>query len=160
MPNFPATADVDPNETRSFELIPPGWYAAHLVDSYTRAAKSGEGEYINMTFELLNAPYANRKVWEMLNLWHSNPTTVQIANQQRIEIITAMGRPNATTTEELYGIPVMIKLTIREDRTGKYEPQNAIKGYKPYGNVPPAAAVANTPARSAPSAAAKKPWEK
>lgn len=164
MPAFPQTAEVDPNDVRTFELIPPGWYAAQMVNSEQKAAKTGNGEYLNLEFDLLDAPYANRKVWTMLNLWHANPETVRIANQQRLELLQALGKPHAQTTEELYGIPVMIKLAIREDKSGTYEPQNTIKGFKPYGGATPAraagfAGAAPRPA-AAPAPAARKPWEK
>jgi hypothetical protein len=164
-PAFPQTAEVDPNDVRSFELIPAGWYAAQMVASEAKSAKSGAGEYLNLEFDLLDAPYANRKVWLMLNLWNANPEAVRIANQQRLELLMALNKPNAQTTEELHGIPVMLKLGIREDRSGKYEPQQVIKGFKPYGSATPARAAGGFPAAAprqaaAPAAAAKKPWEK
>lgn len=164
MPAFPQTAEVDPNETRNFELIPPGWYAAQMVNSEQKSTRNGAGEYLNLEFDLLDAPYANRKVWLMLNLWHSNNDTVRIANQQRLELLMALGKSHAQTTEELYGIPVMLKLGIREDKSGQYEPQNNIRGFKPYGNATPARAAggfAGQAPRQAPAApVAKKPWEK
>lgn len=164
MPAFPQTAEVDPNDVRSFDLIPPGWYAAQMVSSEQKQTRNGAGEYINLEFDLLDPPFVNRKVWHMLNLWHSNADTVRIANQQRLELLTALGKPNAQTTEELYGIPVMLKLGIREDKSGQYEPQNNIRGFKPYGSAPPAhagGAFAGGAARQAPApATARKPWEK
>lgn len=163
-PAFPQTAEVDPNEVRTFELIPAGWYAAQMVDSKHEAAKSGNGEYLKLEFDLLDAPYANRKIWLNLNLWHANEEAVRIANQQRLELLQALGKPNAQTTEELHAIPVMIKVGIREDKSGKYEPQNIIKGFKAYGSATPARAAgfsgATRPAAAAPVADTRKPWQK
>jgi hypothetical protein len=165
MPAFPQTVEVDPSEARNFELIPPGWYAAQMVNSEQKATRNGAGEYLNLEFDLLDAPYVNRKVWLMLNLWHSNNDTVRIANQQRLELLMAMNKTHAQTTEELYGIPVMLKLGIREDKSGQYEPQNTIKGFKPYGGASFVAKPGNfagAAPRQAPAApaAARKPWEK
>lgn len=164
MPVFAATAEVDPNDVRSFEIIPPGWYNAEMVDSEIKAAKSGSGEYVSLQFALLDPPHVNRRVFVTLNLWNASAEAVRIANQQRLELLTALGRPNAQTTEELYGIPVCLKVAVREDRSGQYEPRNEVKGFKPAtagtaaapaGRAAPAAQRA-----AAPAPAARKPWEK
>lgn len=167
MPAFPQTAEVNPNDVRSFELIPAGWYAAQMVKSEQKTAGTGNGEYLNLEFDLLDAPFVNRKVWQMLNLWHTSAEAVRIANQQRLELLMALGKPNAQTTEELHGIPVMLKIGIKEDKSGKYEPQNVIKGFKPYCSATPARANGGFPAAAprqaaapAAAAAAKKPWER
>lgn len=163
MPAIPQTADVDPNDVRTFDLIPNGWYAAQLVDSKHEAAKSGNGEYLKLEFDLLDAPYANRKVWVNLNLWNANEEAVRIANQQRLELLQALNKPNAQTTEELYAIPVMLKIGTREDKSGKYEPQNVVKGFKAIpGAAPPRAAGFGgaRPATAAPAVDQRKPWQK
>lgn len=160
MPAFNATAEVDPSEARSFELIPPGWYNAEMIDSEIRATKSGNGEYISLQFALLDPPHVNRRVFVNLNLWNASAEAVRIANQQRLELLMALGKPNAQTTEELHGIPVMLKLGIREDKTGQYEPRNEVKGFKPVAGVTPRAAAVAPRAQAPAAAAARKPWEK
>lgn len=157
MPSFPATAEVDPNEARSYDIIPAGWYNAELVESEVRTAKSGNGEYISLQFALLDPPFVNRRVFVVLNLWNTNAEAVRIANQQRMELLSAVGRPTAQTTEELYGIPLMIKLAVRKDPNGVYEDRNDIKGFKPAAGAAPRPAGATRPAAPA---AARKPWEK
>jgi len=158
MPAFPQTAEVSPDDIRSFELIPPGWYNAELIDSDIKSAKSGNGEYLNLQFSLLDAPHVNRRVFVALNLWNSNEDAVRIANQQRLELLTAVGKPNAQTTEELYSIPVCIRIAVREDKTGQYEPRNEVKGFRPASGARPAAPAAARPVAAVP--AARKPWEK
>lgn len=161
MPSFPATAEVDPNEARSYDIIPAGWYNAELVESEVRTAKSGNGEYISLQFALLDPPFVNRRVFVVLNLWNTNAEAVRIANQQRLELLTAVGRPAAQTTEELYGLPLMLKLTVRKDPNGQYEDRNEVKGFKPATGASsrPVAAAAPRPAAAAP-AATLKPWQK
>lgn len=158
-PAFPQTAEVDPNESRSYDVIPPGWYNAELVDSEVKSAKSGNGEYISLQFALLDSPHANRRVFMILSLWHANADTVRIANQQRMELLTAVGRPAAQTTEELYGIPLMIKLGVRKDPNGVYEDRNDVKGFKPVAGVAQRP-TATRPAAAAPVADTRKPWQK
>lgn len=162
MPAFNATAEVDPSEARSYEPIPPGWYNAEMVDSEIKATKSGTGEYISLQFALLDPPHVNRRVFVNLNLWNASAEAVRIANQQRLELLTALGKPNAQTTEELYGLPLMLKLSVRKDPNGQYEDRNEVKGFKPAtgGTAPrPVTGAAHRPAAAAP-AAARKPWEK
>ena len=160
MPAFPQTAEVNPDEVRSFELIPAGWYNAELVDAEIKSAKSGNGEYLNLQFSLLDPPHVNRRVFVSLNLWNSNAQAVQIANQQRLELLHAVGKPNAQDTAEILGIPVQLRLTIREDRTGQYEPRNEVKGFRAVANAT-ARPVAPSAARpTAPAVPAAKPWQK
>lgn len=160
MPSFPQTAEIDPNDTRSYDVIPAGWYNAELVGSEVKTAKTGNGEYISLQFALLDPPHVNRRVLTILSLWHTSADTVRIANQQRMELLSAVGRPAAQTTEELYGIPLMVKLAVRKDPNGQYEDRNDIKGFKPAAGAAPRPASAPRATTAAPAAAAKKPWEK
>lgn len=160
MPAIPQTAEIDPNEIRTYELIPPGWYNAEMVNAEVKMAKSGNGEYLNLEFSLLDPPHAQgRRVWLTLNLWNANAEAVRIANQQRYELLAALGKPNAQDTAELLGIPVCLRVAVREDKTGQYEPRNEVKGFRAAAG----AAVVNRAVQAVaarPTPAAAKPWQK
>jgi hypothetical protein len=158
MPSIPQTAEVNPDDIRSFDLIPPGWYNAELVDAEVRTAKSGNGEYLSLQFSLLDAPHVNRRVFVSLNLWNSNSEAVRIANQQRFELLTALGKPNAQDTAELMGIPVALRLAVKEDKSGMYEPRNEVKGFRAVSGAAPRPMSSAPAAR--PAAPAAKPWQR
>lgn len=162
MPAIPQTVEINPDEVRTYDLIQPGWYNAEMVASEIRPTNKGTGEYLNLQFALLDPP-VNRRVFVTLNLWNVSEEAVRIANQQRLELLTALGRPNAQTTEELHGIPVCLKIAVKEDKSGKYEPRNEVKGFKPATTgASPAPAARGAPAapRAAAPAATLKPWQK
>lgn len=154
MPAIPQTAEVNPEDIRSFELIPAGWHNGELVDAEVRTAKSGNGEYLNLQFSLLDPPYANRRVFVSLNLWNTNAEAVRIANQHRLELLAACGKPNAQDTAELMGIPVALRIAIREDKSGMYEPRNEVKGFRAAAGAAPRSASAPKPGAFVPPAAA------
>lgn len=155
MAAIPQTAEVNPDDIRSFELLPAGWYNAEMVDAEVKQAKSGNGEYLNLQFSLLDPPHVNRRVFVTLNLWNANPEAVRIANQQRLELLTALGKPNAGDTAELLGIPVCLRVTVREDKTGQYEPRNEVKGFRPVAGAASRPVAPRTGGFTPPSAPAQ-----
>jgi hypothetical protein len=138
----------------SFELIPPGKYAAMVTDIKPKETKSG-GKMLAITFDLTEQ-YAGRKVFENLNLMHANEVVRNIARRQICQLLAAAGvEPEgfalrvSSLMEALHGREIVIKLAVEEDKTGKYEPQNRIKGY--YEFSPRTEAQAQVQQRAAPA---------
>lgn len=145
----------------SFAPIPAGTYLAHITESDVAPLKSGKGTGLKLTFEILDGQFKGRKLWENLNIQHTNPDTQKYAQQDLSAICHATGNIKLTETSALHFKPVKIKVTIRP-ASGGYDEGNAIKGYenasgaKPAAFSAPAAPAANAPAAapSAPAAAA------
>ena len=55
--------DVDPRQ--AFELLPVGWYTAMITGSEMKATKAGDGEYLNLTIQIVEGEYEGRLVWEI-----------------------------------------------------------------------------------------------
>lgn len=160
------TGSVEKRES-NYELLPAGWYTAQVTDSEIKPLKSGNGQAIKLTFDILSEAYRGRKVWAQLNVRHSNPEAERIAQQQLRELCESIGLARFSDTVELHNKPVQIKIKIREDKTGQYEPQNDVTGYKSAGGgaspMPSAAAAARpaAPSANAPVAGpATPPWQK
>ena len=132
-----------------FDLLPPGWYSAEIVDSEIKEGK--KGPYINWTFQIIGKP---NKIWTITSL--GNEISLEILKT----IATCCGHRNPNyiaDTEELHGKRCQIKVKIKTDESGTYEPKNEISGYKPMdgkatavnNNIPPAhiaaAAIAKPP---------------
>jgi len=127
-----------------FEPIPEGKYVAMITDSEMRQTKAMDGEYLKLTFEIIDGPYQSRLVWTNLNLRNKNPKAVEIANRNLASICRAVHHLTPLDdSQALHNKPLKIKVTIREAQNG-YDASNEIKGYSPAADAPPQ--VAGAPA--------------
>ena len=69
--------DVEPEF--GFEAIPAGHYLAAISDSQMKVTKTGNGEYLELTFQVIEGQYKNRRVWSRLNLNNPSQQAVDIA---------------------------------------------------------------------------------
>ena len=159
--SFDATA-VAPQESRS--ILPAGTYNARIIESDVKPLKSGNGEGLSLTFEILDGPSAKRRVWASLNTKHTNPVAQNIGQQQLSSICHATGVFKLTETSQLHNRPLKIRVKIRKDE--QYGDKNEIGGYEPIGgNATPPIQTQQAPmpqAPQAPAAAGPKPspWAK
>lgn len=175
MAQFQFDTNNAPKRENSYELLPAGWYTAQVTESEIVPLKSGMGQALKLTFEVLSEGYRNRKVWARLNVQHrGSPQAEQIAQQQLRELCESIGVVRMQDTVELHNKPVQIKVKIRKDDSGQYEDQNEVTGFKPAGagqpiaggipqraSVPPAnAPVAGPAAAPAAAAGSTPPWAK
>lgn len=112
--NFDATK-VDPNT--SFEPIPAGKYTAVITASEMKPNKAGTGQYLELTFTIIEGEHQNRQLWARLNLEHPNEVAVKIARGQLSAICRAVGVLQPRDSVELHNLPLMItvKCKRRED---------------------------------------------
>lgn len=159
--------DYDVQE--GFDVLPPGWYTAEIVDSEIRNGKSSGKPYVQWVFQIDGKP---NKVW----------TVTSIGNDVSMRILKTMAHccghknPNyIQDTEELHGRRCQVKLAIEKDDNGDYEAKNVIKAFKPIeksqtaGVIPAGFPAANIPIASSPAIAAppvekaqqqRMPWDK
>lgn len=147
--NFNA-ANVDPQV--AFEPIPGGWYDCMIVASEQKANSAGTGSYISLTVKVLAGSHANRQVFDNLNLDHPNVVTKEIAEKRLSAYCHATGVIQLQDTQQLHGIPISVKIGIKIDKTGQYEPQNDIRAVRALGQGVPAGATGVAPAGSIPPA--------
>jgi hypothetical protein len=173
MAQFNFDTNNAPKRENNYELLPAGWYTAQVTESELVALKSGQGQALKLTIEVLDDGYRNRKVWARLNVRHSgSPKAEQIAQEQLRELCESIGVVRMQDTVELHNKPFSVKLKVRKDDTGQYEDQNEVTAFKPAGGSPAhgqamAAGMAQraaAPASAAPAAAAAggatPPWAK
>lgn len=168
-----------PKRENNFDLLPAGWYTAQVTESDIVPLKSGMGNALKLTFEVLSDGYRNRKVWARLNIQHrGSPEAERIANEQLRELCESIGIVRMSDTVELHNKPVQIKVKVRKSDDPQYEDQNEVNAFKAVGGSPAhgqaiaagmnqraAAPAANAPvANAAPAAAAAggsaPPWAK
>jgi len=117
---------VDPNF--AFEAIPAGKYLAVITESEMKPTKSGVGQYLQFTFQVIEGEYKSRLVWSRLNLDNPNATTVKIARAELSAICRAVGVPAPKDSVELHNIPLVITVGLKK-RDDNGEMGNVIKGY-------------------------------
>jgi len=165
--NFNA-ATVDPQQ--SYDPLPDGWYAVQMTKSEMKPTKDGTGAYLESELTCLEPPYAGRKIFYRLNLKHNNPVAQEIAYKQLSAICHAVGVIQVADSQQLHGLPFKVKVVVKKDDSGKYDPSNEVKAVKginetsapaasPVGFAAPATAAAPAFA-AAPAAAAAglPPW--
>ncbi len=136
--------EVDP--ATNFDPIPAGKYLAAITESEMKATKAGTGEYLQLTFQIIEGEFKNRLLWARLNLNNSNATTVKIARAELSAICHAVGVLAPKDSVELHNLPLVITVKLKKrDDTG--EMTNEVKGYakKEAAAGQPQQATDNTP---------------
>ena len=169
--------DVAPSE--SYDPIPAAWYPAILTSSEQKPTKKDDGWYANCIYDIVGDQYANRKIFDILNLGNSSPKAMEIAYRNLSAICHATGKLSIASTEELHNIPMMINVKLEpatmepDGKTVKYEAKNVVKGWKPMESggqatantanmqqPSPQFAASNHTAPAVTPSTTKAPWEK
>jgi len=136
--------EVDPATT--FDPLPAGKYLAAIIASEMKRTKSGVGNYLELTFQILEGEYRNRILWARLNLDNPNPTTVKIAKAELSAICRAVGVMTPRDSVDLHNLPLQISVRLKK-RTDNDELTNEVRGYakKEAAAGQPQQAATNTP---------------
>ena len=118
---------VDPQE--EFKAIPAGEYVAAIVKSEMKPTKKGNGSFLELTFQILDGPHKNRKIWERLNLDNPNADAVKIAKSQLSAICRAVNCMTPQDSSQLHDSPMVIKV-VQKRNSQSGEIGNEIKTYK------------------------------
>jgi hypothetical protein len=165
--NFNAST-VEP--TQSYEPLPEGWYPVIMTKSEMKPTKDGTGAYLETELTVQDGACKGRKVFYRLNLKNSNPVAQEIAYRQLSAICHAVGVIQVEDSQQLHGLPFQVKVVVKKDDSGKYDPSNevkAIKGMNEGAHAPavgftaPAAGFAPAPApapTAAPVGGSLPPW--
>jgi len=125
--NFDANT-VDPNV--GFDPIPAGKYNAVIVDSEMKATKTGDGKYLELTFEVLDGEFKGRKVWSRLNINNPNEKAQKIAQAELRHICEAINVMVIQETSQLHNRPLEITVKCKE-RKDTSEITNEVRVYAP-----------------------------
>ena len=92
MANLGTTFDANAVEPQSdFAPLPAGDYLAMIVDSQMKDTKTGRGQYLELTLQVVDGPMAKRLLWDRLTLIHDNAKTVEINQRKLSSICHAVG---------------------------------------------------------------------
>jgi hypothetical protein len=126
---------------QDFSPIPAGTYNVVPVEFTLTDTKENGGKYIKARFDVSDGPYANRVIWENINIQNRNETAVSIGKKTIASLLGAVGiNTKQPTTMGLIrstiGKRVAAKVAVEQDKTGKYGDQNRIKAILPVSNAP------------------------
>lgn len=131
----------DPNEVpeddRNFDPLPAGDYDLQVIESEIKETKDGSGEYLKLTMEVISGPHTNRRLWDNLNIRNPNADAQRIAQRALADLCLATGVSQLRDSEELHFKPFVGRVSIRQDKSGQYGPQNSVR-YRAKGGQPPA----------------------
>ena len=117
---------VDP--ASNFDPLPAGKYLAAIIESEMKPTKAGNGNYLALTFQVLDGPHKGRMLWARLNLDNPNATAVQIAQAELSAICRAVGVLVPHDSVELHNLPLVISVRCKK-RLDTGEITNEIGGY-------------------------------
>ena len=120
--------EVEP--MNDFDPIPAGKYVVVITASQFKENKTKTGEYLELTFQVIEGEYKNRLLWARLCLVHPNPTTTKIARAHLADICKAVSVLTPMDSTELHNLPLVINVTVKR-RTDNDELANEIKAYLP-----------------------------
>jgi len=138
--------DASQVEPTSFDPLPAGKYLACITESEMKATKKGAGQFLNLTFEIIEGESKGRKVWARLNLKNPNPQAEQIARGQLSALCRAVGVMTPRDSVELHNLPLVITVKVKK-REDTGDLQNEVSGYakKEAAAGQPQQAATNTP---------------
>jgi hypothetical protein len=148
---MPSTINFDASTVApqtGFEPVPNGTYRAMIVESEVKPTKDSNGQYLQLTWQILEGECKGRKIWDRLNIQNPSSEAQRIGQAQLSAVCHATGVLKLTTSQQLHNIPCDVKTVVKESKG--YEPKNEIKSYK---SVPGSSAPAATPSASTSAAA-------
>lgn len=152
--SFDATS-VSPES--QFTPLPNGDYPVVITESEMKPTKAGDGEYLQLTLEVIEGPFKGKKLWDRLNLKNRNATAVEIAQRALSQICHAVKHLNLTDSVELHHKPMVAKVAV--SNSNGYE-SNDVKEYKEYGgsSAPQSVQPQEQAPEQAPAAGNKPAW--
>jgi hypothetical protein len=143
-----------PENDRSYDPVPPGWYAARVNSAEVKATKAGTGQYIAVRYDIIGPSHQGRVIFGNLNICNPNAKAEEIGRQQLGELMRAIGLAEIQDTDQLIGGTCEIKLDVKA-ADGDWPARNGVRGWKHGG-----AQAAAPAAKPAATAAKSPPWRK
>lgn len=108
------------------EPVPAGWYKVVIDESEMKPTKAGDGYYLKLRYNIMDGQFANRKIFGNINLQNPNQQATEIGLKQLSAVAHAVQVLLVQDSQQLHNIPLKIKVKVRTDKTGEYDPNNEI----------------------------------
>ena len=95
--------------------LPIGRHPVIVDSSEVKANKANDGGYLQLNLKVIDGPQAGTVGAYRLNLYHSNPQTVELANRQLSAISHVTGVFMIQDSAQLHNIPFVIEVGPQKD---------------------------------------------
>lgn len=142
--------------------LPAGKYTVVITDSAMKDNKSGTGEHLALTMQVIEGEHQGRMLWSVLNIRNNSAEAERIGRSELKALCQAVGVMKPDDNTDLHDKP--FKVTVKIDP--KDADRNLVRGYAPAGGEakakPKAAAPAPSPAPVTEEAEKKAPppWKR
>lgn len=130
LPGFNAFEEPEDDD---FGVIPAADYVVIAIGSGMKPTKNGQGQFLEVVFEVLDGQYKGRKLWSRLNLVNANEQAVKIARREWAQLCRAVGIPNPQDSSEVHNKPLIVTVKVV---AGQKREQNEIDKYHPLNGAP------------------------
>jgi len=132
--NFNSNTEEEMND---FSALKAGWYPVSMVKSELKKcgqnAKDPNGKYLSFRFKILSGTGKGSMFFTNVNIINKNPAAVEMANKEMNTLRKSVNKPKALDTEELHGIPLLVKVNFVPANEDKgWSAKNEIKMYAKY----------------------------
>lgn len=109
-----------------------GWHTMHAIESESKIAKSGRGEYLQFTLEVIEGRFKGRKLWARFNLVNENETAQRIAAANFSAFCRACKVPVVEDSVQLHNRPFLGLVDYIPAESGYKAKNELVEGnYKP-----------------------------
>ena len=145
------TEELPEPEYMDLGLLPRNRYRCEIVESDTAVPKTGRGEALNLTMEVMEGAFTGRKIWDNILYSHPSENAQKIGQRQIKSICNAVGfAGQLEDSTQLHGVPLMVRVGVEKDPKGVYADKNVVKSYSPVEGAQ--ATNAPAPRQAAPAA--------
>ena len=161
--------EIQDAHKNDFDPIPAGTYTAEITRSEIKDNASGSGNRLSLGLKIIDGHHAGRLIFQDITLRNNNQIAQQIGRKQMAQLVSACGKSSVQDSSDLHGIPMEIKVAIRIDKTGQYDPSNEVKkfaaiaGSRPKFSAQPQVTAPGQPTSAQQPAAAQSdlpPWQR
>lgn len=148
--------DIGPDAGTGYGLLPEGKYLAKVTESKVQPTRSGNGQILELTWQIQSGPHERRLIWDKITIVHSSEQAQEIGRKQWKKALRAAGIEHSPQdSSEIHGKLVRIQVKTKPASNG-YEASNAIAAYYPAPKQAEMGQQAQAPIAGEPQAAP--PW--
>jgi hypothetical protein len=118
--------------TQDLAPIPAGRYIAQITDAIVKSFKSGKGQAVFLTWEVIEGEHQGRVVWQHCTLSHESEKAARFGRQRFKDVCAACGIVDPVTSlDVLYNVACVLMIGIEQDEHGDYPPKNKVSKVRP-----------------------------
>ena len=115
-------ADDVPIEEKP-QPLPPGQYEVVIESAEEDVVTKSGGGYLKLVLTVLSGDHKGRRIVEIINRRHSNPTVESIAKKRLATICRAVGKPRIRGGNDLLDIPFLVTTKNEPWGEGNFSPR-------------------------------------